>query len=101
MPVVKRLTPKLLAEQIAGVQPMDEKVGEAFWKVEYVKDKIWKVGSIIHCFLNGWRIIIDEEGNDIPLLTKEGWDIMQTYPMDHHERFKKWFINEGIIDEGF
>jgi hypothetical protein len=54
MPFTKQLMPKVLAEDIAGVQPMMENVGKIFtFKNSSMFEP--KQGALQHSFVEGWQ----------------------------------------------
>lgn len=90
MPVVRRSMPTLLAKELCSVQPMHEDNGKIFKEFEVKSHLKLEIGTIIHSFMHGWRIICDDEENDVSLFSEEAVEIMKKYPHEHHERYEKW-----------
>lgn len=55
LPMIKNLTPELLAKDIIGVQPMTESSAELFTIKHVDKEPDFKEGDWRHSFMEGWQ----------------------------------------------
>lgn len=57
LPIIKQIVPRLLAEEICGVQPMTEPI-DGLFKLRSIRSSIDKVkdGELCHSFTDGWLV---------------------------------------------
>jgi len=60
IPTMRKIIPQMIAEDIVGVQPMSEDIGEVF-QVRHVSWVINCYGDIIHNFIFGYQWFNGEE----------------------------------------